>query len=621
MEKNIWENISSKYLLKNVFSYLKVHLALKVIKKSKKIRETLEISLFHYQYYYFCILHKTIIIEKIGDILNSPYITKFPEKIRFELILKFIQSKKLFNDEYIYLKNEKKNGINFFEKLQEKNYDINFKYLIGDIENEKKYEYKGSILNAINLDKNCLNKILFDYSLYAEKKMDINLQDIKYLYLDLVLNNDKKPKDVYDLSLFDNLEYLFLSLFYNSGYYSPYDNSIKKLFNPDGKYKIILLEKQYKNIKTLKIKDSENISFCLIKNIIFECEENKNKNIFENLKELHVKEKLLSKIKINLNKNSIQKLNILYDYREENYETETLQESINNIIDEYPNLKNLNITFYYRSNSNSNLMNNFIQEMADFIFNLNQKKLDNISLEFNDLCFIYTDKNGFTHCSKYLNCLIKNIPNKKSKYIIKGYHIPFYIFSSYLDKIEEIYLSGYNDRWRKCSLFIEENNLISSLTKIRINFSEDKILNIPIKSFSSLNILHLEITNITLKNEFPLFSNKSQVKFLNLEHLMIDSSLSTYIILNLTENFNNIPNLKYLGIINTNICNTVFPYHKDIINKCCLSLKKLHTLIIYHNKSYKTNLLNDAYQYYPIYPELKNTNIIFCLFSELFNNK
>ena len=291
MDKNLWEKISSKYLLKNVFSYLKVSLTLKLIKKNKKIGNTLEISLFHYQYYYYYILHKTITIEKIDDILNSPYITIFPEKIRFELILKFIQSKKLFNDEYIYLKNEKKNGINFFEKLQEKNYDINFKYLIGDIENEKKYEYNNSILNAItNLDKNCLNKILFDYSLYTEKKVKINLQDIKYLYLDLALNNDKKPKHVYDLSLIDNLEYLFLSLFYNSGYFCPYDNSIRKLFNPDGKYKIILSEKQYKNIKTLKIKDSKDITCNLIKNIIFECKDNKIKNIFENIKELHAKE-------------------------------------------------------------------------------------------------------------------------------------------------------------------------------------------------------------------------------------------------------------------------------------------------------------------------------------------
>ena len=265
-------------------------------------------------------------------------------------------------------------------------------------------------------------------------------------------------------------------------------------------------------------------------------------------------------------------------------------------------------------------MNNFIQEMTGFIFNLNQQKLNNISIEFNDLSFIYTDENGFTHCSIYFKCLIKNILNKKSKYIIKGYHIPFYVFSSFLDKIEEINLSGYDDRRWECPLSIEENNLISSLTKIRINVTEDKSLNIPIKSFSSLNILHLEITNIALKKEFPLFSNKSQVQFLNLEHLMIHCNQPIYIILNLEENFNNIPNLKYLGIINKNICNTVFPYHKDIINKCCLSLKKLHTLIIYDTKLYNTNLVN-ANQYYPIYPELKNTNIRFCLFSEFFNNK
>ena len=128
---NLWEKVSSKYILKKIFSLMKVPKALNVIKLNKEIKEKLDITLFHYQYYYFFILFKNEKIETIYDIINSPYLTIFPENVKYELILKYIETKKLFKNDYIYLNFD---NISLIQKLKEKKY-LNF--IIGNIEKQK----------------------------------------------------------------------------------------------------------------------------------------------------------------------------------------------------------------------------------------------------------------------------------------------------------------------------------------------------------------------------------------------------------------------------------------------------------------------------------------------------
>ena len=120
MNNSLWEEISSKYLLKCIFSYLKVPTTLKIIKISKKIRTILEISLFHYQYYFFFELYKTLKIETIYDIINSPYLEIFPEDTKYDLICKFIEARKLFNDDYQYIKIDNTKDISFMQNLTKK---------------------------------------------------------------------------------------------------------------------------------------------------------------------------------------------------------------------------------------------------------------------------------------------------------------------------------------------------------------------------------------------------------------------------------------------------------------------------------------------------------------------
>ena len=141
MDISNWEMISSKYLLKYIFSYLKIPTTLKLIKRSQKIRTKLEITLFHYQYYCFFILFKNVKIETIDNILASPYLEKFPEEVKFELIMKLIETRKLFNNDCAYLNIFDKNYKTFIHKLMEKQNTKKFNYLIGDNEIRKKLSF------------------------------------------------------------------------------------------------------------------------------------------------------------------------------------------------------------------------------------------------------------------------------------------------------------------------------------------------------------------------------------------------------------------------------------------------------------------------------------------------
>ena len=157
---------------------------------------------------------------------------------------------------------------------------------------------------------------------------------------------------------------------------------------------------------------------------------------------------------------------------------------------------------------------------------------------------------------------------------------------------------------------IEEKSSISSIIKLRIKSILDENLYIPIKSFTSLNILDLEISKINFYIDFPLFSSDSSIIFNNLEYLSLTTE-KTDLINNLINNFNQIPNLRFLSIISNSFYNTSFPRHKEIIEKCKI-LKKLHTLIMGDINNSNLKEVND---YYSIYPELKNTNIKFFAFS------
>jgi hypothetical protein len=226
---------------------------------------------------------------------------------------------------------------------------------------------------------------------------------------------------------------------------------------------------------------------------------------------------------------------------------------------------------------------------------------DSVCIENFSLNFLDGD-----YYEKYLHFIIKKGKNKKPKFQIKiiNNNNPFIIFETLFDKIENFDCLASNNY----SLYIEENNSISSLNYIKINdvkgFSELQLDVLP-----SLKLLHLNY--IESCPVFPLFLNDSTIKFLNLEYLTINPK-EIQIIDATINNFTNIPNLRFLCIYHKYFSDSVFPYERLIISKCEL-LKKLDILII---DTSNNAILKKAIQYYSIYPELKKTNIRLCHFIE-----
>lgn len=304
MDNYTWENLSCKYILKIIFSYLKVNKALNIIKPNNKMRNILDISLSHYQYYYFCSLYKAVKIESINDILSSPYLEFFPENERYEQVLKYIENRKLFKNENIYLNIDEKSNLAFMNYLKEKPIKKGLNYIIGNIE-EKEWiqwnvwnnlfhkwdeslhkNYNESIYNFCSKETiDIKNKILFDYNFFSPPYNIINKNMNKNIVKFLHIYFNKHPLETYNISSFENLEYLSikLDLFRIIAYNNPINITI------------ILTENQMKNIKTLKIIQSKREYFP-ITDIIFETENHKRKIFFENLEELYINENLLNKI-------------------------------------------------------------------------------------------------------------------------------------------------------------------------------------------------------------------------------------------------------------------------------------------------------------------------------------
>ena len=465
MNNSLWEKISSKYLFKFIFSYLNAPTTLKISKTSKKLRNILGISLFHYHYYYFFELFKILKIETFDDIINHPYLEIFPKETKYEFLCKFIESRKLFTDDYIFLRFEDIKGISFIQNLIKKQKKT-FNYIIGDfsfINNDYNFHsyssatyYLYEISEIIQMNKIDVDKILFDYCILRENKSDINInyQDIKQININL--DHCNSYREEYDITLFNNIEYLSIS---ENRHYTAINLS---------NIKVKLSENQYNNIKTLTINNS-------FKEIFF-----KPVKSFANLNELYIVEKLLHIIKFN--PKTLKKLNIIYDFRDKIYTIEYLQESINNLLEQYVSLTNLNISFFYKQNELFTFID-FIEEMSNFLFASIQNK-ENLTINFYDM----NDKILWPGYKKNSAFCIKKINYKKSKYKIKIKDIPYSFFESHLYKIEEIDLL-LNSKKNKCNLFIEENNEISAITKIRIKYGDDQTIYIPIKSFSSLNVL------------------------------------------------------------------------------------------------------------------------------------
>jgi hypothetical protein len=141
--------------------------------------------------------------------------------------------------------------------------------------------------------------------------------------------------------------------------------------------------------------------------------------------------------------------------------------------------------------------------------------LKHISYMFYKESFGFNSKEYYKHYNFEIN------KNNKLQTIINNYSI----FGLY-DKLNDYYCFNnvqeinINNKWDdQAELKIEENESISSITKLKIVGKTEDILYIPIKSYKSLNVLSISSIYINLGNTFPLLSETSSVQFPNLEYL------------------------------------------------------------------------------------------------------
>ena len=237
------------------------------------------------------------------------------------------------------------------------------------------------------------------------------------------------------------------------------------------------------------------------------------------------------------------KLNLYHS--EQNFSKEYFKK----ILASYSSLTHL----YFTKELNDMELEHFIQDNLEFFFNL-VENIENVYLNFN---------------SEIILIKIKN-----KKFILKIYcEFPLDIIKQYFNKIEEINYDHYSDCDGGLNLTIEENSLVSSITKIRIK-STDTTLYIPVKSYKSLNVLVIHFERNYLENEFPLFSNNSSIQFPNLKYLEIKSKYYIDIFNVLINNLINIPNIQTLSLrceFNNNIQS-----YKKIISKCSSLKNYIH---------------------------------------------
>ena len=311
------------------------------------------------------------------------------------------------------------------------------------------------------------------------------------------------------------------------------------------------------------------------------------------MQELHIKEELINKIKFNSKK--IDKLNIIYDFRDRVYSIDYLENSFTDLLEQYSGLTYPNISLYIIIEDETE--DQIIKEISHLFFNI-IKNIENYSFNIWDLY----KSDYMSYCRENLRLSIKNLPN--GKIILKGKDIPIEIYKDHFKEIEKIDLYGSGEVG---DLRIEENSSVSSIKKVSINSGIS--LHLPIKSFSSLNFLELNISQNNFYLDFPLFSKNSLIKFNNLEYILLKTETIDAIIA-LTNKFSYIPNLRFLSIFSQYIYNTNYPYQKEIISKLGV-LKNIHTLIIDCSEENNNNSC-DVSKYYSIFSELKNTSVKFC---------
>ena len=606
--KQILDKISSKYILKGIFDYIDedVYFKLKLFIHSNSFQKKLDINIFKYQEKYF--KNKGLdLIQYFSFIYNSSKVFSkclLKDELEEDLSLLNIDINIINN----YIKNNfkgltlKKKYIQllpiqyynnliqvdiyspFFDILSENGLlelcSINIQAkLIEDFNLKEEYIFAFYILNKSNFkysNLTCIFKNSDDINYLKEFK--INLDKLKNLafYEDNdcgIMNHDYFFNTLFSFEgLVNNLVFLNISIKIND-YSDQIDPNTLENLNNFKSLKILILENlQLENIFLLKLQNLEDLRLFNCDIIFFE------ENIGLNLKRLKLVDCSIEKPKNPIKLPVLKELEIKYLKDQKSY----------NIID-YSSMTKLK---YIKINimdiiyiSNSPLEDIYLFSSYNIPYDLEKKII-------NKIFSIKTIKNINFPIIRMNTEEISKIINENKSLKILGIYLRNKTNDCILDSIEnklpsltqliiDQKIQDYDSNEIKLEIIQNQN---CNINKLILNYI---LINTKLycKQFEYLIEIEINLNNTVnnLKNSLPIFGDKCSTIFINLKlfhfSLVKTKELSMDILENIYNNFDKMPNLKYLTL-----SFIIDKLNKDIYNKL---INKIFTLKLYGSVNIK----------------------------------
>ena len=565
---DLLDKISSKFLLLNIFEYIKKERILQLFVHSKKYIEKLGL-LFHYQYnylkayginlFYFYYLTFSIVDGKINkEILNNRFKEDLKDmniKINFtpEFLMKFhnefikhfscnynidiysplfenLSKSELINEFSIIIQMNVIKKSNFFD-----DYISTFKKL-----NEIKSNYSSILFKYENL--NDIN-YLYKFNINFSQIKVLNINDSKYSTVsfrskDNIIQDEKSINSLRTIfthkDIKNNLIYLHLD---------SYDKiEIKNnLFEHLNDFKVIkslyLNHFKFENSLILKLKDLEELNLINCENISFE-------NCCLNLIELTLNNSHIITPKSLLKLPNLKSCDLCY-YSNINY----------NLLIDFKSLKNLNelsahgnyflnlendsleIAECHFNDINDTIVKKILNKLLSFkylshlslkSFNMNINEISKIEGSNNSIVYLLIENNNSGEIN--LDFLQKKFPNLKSFYFEN---------------------SNFDDDFMDLEIKENKNCKINDIV-MDCKFGQNKKIKMFCQSYETLKFLGIYIEKIyDLKKVIPIFNKKCYIKFNSLlvfSFISEENETNFDVLKNIYNNIDKMPNIRKIII-------------------------------------------------------------------------
>ena len=575
MEKSsLLLKIKSKYLVDNIFEYVEYkNFDLKLFMYSKSAQKYMNIKLLDYQmnspktdlyidkYFYSFLMS--------GDYLNT-LLQKDMKEYNFDLntIYDFYYKNMIKSSPKKYSIHIESPFFNFFAK---NNFLEKYFRIILPIAEIKRHNLENDYINAFIKLNSKYSSIEFEYHDISDinylKTFNINFNKIKHLVIKQ--SSDYNKIITYNYSTFFNtlfsfnnifttLEYLFLGI---DSKFNP--QNIREINKFQSLKELILSNIKFDSLLILDIKNLEILELICCSNIFF------SKALSLNLKQLILKHATINNhIKFQLN-TTLKFPNLIKYINDSSNDYDSLIY--------FPSLIKLKVFVgqtpdYMRLKDLPSIEEIYLRENnfpSTDEFNMIKEIILNISLKkvyFEILNITKKEISKIKGMNPSVEVLAINWRNRN--YSIEP-------FMSFFPNISELYISDY---------------LYSSNVEIKSKYSlkNSKHSN---KPYGNLKLVKFNVFDTVIEQNFPLFKTKSPIFFNSLEYFDYYGKIDKYILNNLYNNIENMPNLKSLRLDIR--CQNI---KESFIQKLLIKLKTRKMLSIYLKINNKNiNLSNIEY--------------------------